>query len=69
MQTPEEGGVIYAMDGPFEIHETFGHPAQGTVSIFEGDGKRFLRFENFKTINGPNLHLYLAKDKDGKRIY
>lgn len=64
MMSPEEGGVVYAMDGPFEVHGTLGHPAEGTVSFFEGDGKRFLRFENFKTINGPQLHLYLAKDKD-----
>lgn len=64
--SPEEGGTVYAMDGPFEIHDTLGHPAEGTVSVYEGDGKRFLRFENFKTINGPKLHLYLAKDKDGK---
>jgi len=63
-----EGGEVYAMDGPFEIHDTLGHPAEGTVSYYEGDGKRFLRFDNFKTINGPNLHLYLAKDKDGKEF-
>lgn len=68
MQTQEEGGTIYAMDGPYEVHSTVGHPAEGTLSVFEGDGKRFLRFENFKTINGPKLHLYLAKDKDGKEF-
>jgi len=68
MQTPEEGGEVYAMNGPYDIHATTGHPAEGTVSFFEGDGKRFLRFENFKTINGPNLHLYLAKDKEAKEF-
>jgi len=25
-----------------------------------------VRFENFKTINGPNLHIYLAADLEGK---
>ena len=66
-QTPlEEGGSVYAMDGPFAVEGTTGHPAEGEVFVYEGDGKRFIRFENFKTINGPNLHLYLAKDKDAK---
>lgn len=41
---------------------TPGHPAEGTVRIVEADGKRYLRYENFKTINGPDLFVYLAKD-------
>ena len=64
----EEGGQVYAMHGPFDVHGTVGHPAEGVVSVFEGDGKRFIRFEDFKTINGPQLHLYLAKDVDAKEF-
>ena len=67
-QSLEEGGEVYAMDGPFEVVGTAGHPAEGTVSVYEGEGKRFLRFENFKTINGPQLHLYLAKDKEANEF-
>jgi hypothetical protein len=27
-----------------------------------------VRFENFKTINGPNVHVYLAKDTSGEEF-
>lgn len=63
-QPIEAGGEVYAMDGPFPVAGTIGHPAEGELFVYEGDGKRFIRFENFKTINGPQLHLYLATDKD-----
>lgn len=45
---------------------TAGHPASGTALIIEADGKKYVRYENFKTINGPDLYVYLAKDLDAK---
>lgn len=45
---------------------TPGHPASGEVRIVESGGTRFVRYENFKTINGPDLYVYLAKDIDAK---
>ncbi len=40
------------------------HDAQGDVLIIESDdGSRFLRFENFKATNGPDLYVYLATDQ------
>lgn len=45
---------------------TTGHPASGTVRVIETDGKNYIRYENFKTINGPDLYVYLAKDLDAK---
>ena len=45
---------------------TTGHPASGTARIIEIDGKSYVRYENFKTINGPDLYIYLAKDLDAK---
>ena len=45
---------------------TSGHPASGTVKIVTADGKTYLRYENFKTINGPDIYVYLAKDLDAK---
>lgn len=45
---------------------TTGHPASGTVRVIEADGKSYIRYENFKTINGPDLYVYLAKDLDAK---
>jgi hypothetical protein len=43
---------------------TAGHPASGTARIIAADGKQYVRYENFKTINGPDLYVYLAKDLD-----
>ena len=45
---------------------TLGHPASGTVRIVEAEGKKYIRYENFKTINGPDIYVYLAKDLDAK---
>jgi Electron transfer DM13 len=45
---------------------TAGHSASGTVRILAVDGKNYVRYENFKTINGPDLYVYLAKDLDAK---
>lgn len=46
---------------------TTGHPASGTARIVEVEGKSYIRYENFKTINGPDLYVYLAKDLDAKQ--
>lgn len=45
---------------------TAGHAASGTARIIEAEGKKYIRYENFKTINGPDLYVYLAKDLDAK---
>ena len=44
------------------ITGTVGHPASGTVRIVEADGTKYLRYENFHTINGPDLFVYLASN-------
>ena len=37
------------------------HPTSGDVTVLSGaDGRRVLRFENFKTDNGPDLDVYLS---------
>ncbi|MBP6889817.1 MAG: DM13 domain-containing protein [Candidatus Moranbacteria bacterium] len=48
------------------IQGTPAHPASGTVRVVEADGKRYLRYENFKTINGPDLFVYLSGDLEAK---
>lgn len=53
---------------PVIVTGTTGHPASGTVRLVEGDGKRYIRYENFKTINGPDIYVYLAKDLDAKEF-
>jgi len=33
------------------------HPTEGTATVYRlGDGSRVLRFTNFKTSNGPDVH-------------
>ena len=41
------------------------HNAEGLakVILLDGSGRTILRLENFKSTNGPNVHLYLATDK------
>ena len=37
------------------------HPTQGQVEVLgDGTGQRFLRFEDFRTDNGPDLNVYLS---------
>jgi Electron transfer DM13 len=41
------------------------HNAEGVArEISLEDGTKFIRFENFKVTNGPNLFVYLATDKN-----
>ena len=47
---------------------TTGHPASGTARIVEVDDKTYIRYENFKTINGPDLYVYLATDLEAKEF-
>ena len=37
------------------------HEVSGEVLILNGE-KTILRFVNFSTVNGPNLHVYLSSD-------
>jgi hypothetical protein len=41
------------------------HESKGTASIYRlPDGKRILRFTNFETSNGPDVHVYLIAADD-----
>ena len=43
------------------------HPTQGTATIYQmGDKKRVLRFTNFSTSNGPDVHVYMVAADDAK---
>lgn len=51
------------------IVDTPGHDASGSVRIVEGiDGSRELYFENFTTVNGPDLYVYLATDREATQF-
>jgi hypothetical protein len=41
------------------------HPTQGTATVYRvGDGSRVLRFTNFSTSNGPDVHIYIVAADD-----
>lgn len=42
--------------------EARAHDVEGSALIIDRGDTRILRFENFETINGPDLHIYLATD-------
>jgi len=45
------------------------HPTEGTATIYQmGDGTRVLRFTNFKTSNGPDVHVYMVAADDAKDV-
>lgn len=47
---------------------TVGHPAEGSALVVEVGERKYLRYENFKTLNGPDLYVYLAKTPDAKEF-
>ena len=52
-----------------EISGTFvngAHDVSGIAKILDTEQGKILRFENFKTINGPDLFIYLATDTTAK---
>jgi Electron transfer DM13 len=54
---PVEGGTFY----------TILHPTSGTATIYKmADGSHMLRFTNFDTSNGPDVHVYMVASDDAK---
>jgi peptide methionine sulfoxide reductase msrA/msrB len=51
-----------------EVVGTPGHPATGTVRILDTKEGKVLRYENFKTINGPDLFVYLSSDENATDV-
>jgi hypothetical protein len=60
----EEAEAVIEMSAP--VIGSTGHPASGTAKIIKADNKTFLRYENFKTINGPDLYVYLSTDLEAQ---
>ncbi|MFZ0293253.1 MAG: DM13 domain-containing protein [Candidatus Sulfotelmatobacter sp.] len=45
------------------------HPTAGNATIYQmGDGSRVLRLTNFKTSNGPDVHVYMVAADDAKDV-
>ena len=44
------------------------HDVEGSAVLIEQNTNRILRFEDFETVNGPNLHIYLASDESAENF-
>jgi len=53
------GGAVLLSEEDFKARA---HSVEGKALLIEENGKKILRFEDFETINGPNLHIYLSSD-------
>ena len=42
--------------------ESRAHDVEGAALLIETGDSKTLRFEDFETVNGPNLHIYLSHD-------
>jgi hypothetical protein len=43
------------------------HPTEGIATVYQmGDGTRVLRLTNFRTSNGPDVHVYMVAADDAK---
>jgi hypothetical protein len=59
---PTNGSETVLASGSFH---SVAHGSKGTASIYElGNGKRIIRFTNFETSNGPDVHVYLIAAND-----
>lgn len=55
---PTEPQIIVEASGTFIDRS---HPTEGSALVLgDGSGQRFLRFEDFRTDNGPDLNVYLS---------
>lgn len=64
--TPDQPVDEMAPPGMEIVKGTFtstpGHKVSGTAKVFEENGRKELRLENFTSTNGPDLRVYLSKD-------
>jgi hypothetical protein len=60
--------VALKLEATTPIKGTSGHPASGEVKIITSGDVKIVRYENFKTINGPDLYVYLSKDLQAKEF-
>ena len=63
---PSREGSLAAAIVSGKFHSVL-HSTEGMATIYRlGDGSRILRLSNFKTSNGPDVHVYLVAADDAK---
>ncbi len=68
IENVSEGTNMAVISAKYSVVGTVGHPAEGTVELIDSLDGKIVRYENFKTINGPDLFVYLSKDLEGKEF-
>ncbi|MGB4942575.1 MAG: DM13 domain-containing protein [Candidatus Moraniibacteriota bacterium] len=58
----QETDVITPPSKRIPIVDTPAHPASGFVRIVKDGDQTIIRYEDYKTINGPDVRIYLAND-------
>lgn len=67
-ETPEPGNAKPKMGNFVDAGDGF-HKAEGVAKVISlEDGRTFLRLENLKTTNGPDLYVYLSTGNDASDI-
>ena len=56
VQLERTAKILYALGVPED------HEVKGRAVLISIDQQKILRFEDFETVNGPNLHIYLSED-------
>jgi hypothetical protein len=47
--------------------KSYAHESKGTALVLKSNGKSILRLQDFKTSNGPDVHVYLVKGADASQ--
>jgi len=64
---PAAQGAAAALPIELGTFYTILHPTAGTATIYKmADGTHMLRFTNFHTSNGPDVHVYMVAADDAK---
>jgi hypothetical protein len=64
---PQIGGSSIVAKGAF-IQIDAVHKAEGTVTLYQlSDNSRILRFEQFKSTNGPDLHVLFTRNPEPRK--
>ena len=61
--------AVGALQNPALLSGTFVngvHNVSGTTRVLKINNQKIIRFDNFKTLNGPDLYIYLATDNSAK---
>lgn len=58
----ERAPISVVLSDSIPVVDTPIHPASGVVRVVKTGDETIIRYENYQTINGPDVRVYLAKD-------